>query len=171
MAAKRASSSGGGSGGPTPLVNALVVLVALAYGAWLMTTKGWMTWPPSGLLAAAFTISGCLALVGPIVLFRREAGDGGLGELLWLTGGILIWVFDIAAALRGEANGIAWATPLGARAMGLTILAVLLAAWRTHGDSRSWAWTNVTGWILGLFWVGLALGTLVPGAPMQLALR
>jgi hypothetical protein len=46
--------------------------------------------------------------------------------------------------------------------MGLTMLAVLLAGWRCRLGSRSWSWTNVTGWGLGLSWVAMAFTTLVP---------
>ncbi len=46
--------------------------------------------------------------------------------------------------------------------MGLTMLAVLLAGWRSKAGARNWSWTNVTGWLLGVFWVGMGLTTLVP---------
>ena len=51
------------------------------------------------------------------------------------------------------------------------MLAVLISSWRTRSTFRSWAWTNVTGWALGVFWVGLASATLLPGNPLRLALR
>ena len=68
-----------------------------------------------------------LALVGPLVLMRGEVSEASLGELLWMTGGLLVWVFDAAAALRGDWRTTPWATPLGYQTMGMTILAVLLA--------------------------------------------
>jgi len=147
-----------------PVRNALLMAAAAGYGLWILVTKGRVSWPPNELLAGAYTLAGCLALVGPAVLFRREGagGGGGLGELLWMTGGLLIWVFDVAAAARGELRTLSWATPLGVQGMGLTMLAVLLAGWRTRGGSRDWSWTNVTGWLLGLFWVGMAVTTFVP---------
>ena len=77
-----------------------------------------------------FTVAGCLAMVGPIVMARGESGDRGLGELLWMTGGLLVWVFDVVGLVRGQWRTMAWATPLGAQTMGLTMLAVLLAGWR-----------------------------------------
>ncbi len=131
-------------------------------GCGFLVTKGRVSWPPHELLSGAFTVAGCLALVGPAVLLRRKEGGGGLGELLWLTGGLLVWVFDLAAALRGELRTLSWATPLGAQGMGLTMLAVLLAGWRMRGGTRDWSWTNVTGWVLGVFWVGMAVTTMVP---------
>ncbi|HWE39854.1 MAG TPA: hypothetical protein VG406_25110 [Isosphaeraceae bacterium] len=116
-----------------------------------------MSWPPRELLAGATTLAGCLALVGPLVLGRKESTDGGLGELIWLSGGLLVWVFDLAAAARGRWRGTSWATPLDVQFMGLIVLAVALAGWRLRGGSKSWSWTNVTGWLLGAFWIGMAL--------------
>ncbi|MGE3822297.1 MAG: hypothetical protein AB7I30_23030, partial [Isosphaeraceae bacterium] len=115
--------------------------------------------------------AGCLALIGPIVLWRSEAGEGGLGELLWMTGGLLVWVLDAVALLQGEWRTTSLVTPLGYRMMGLTMLAVLLAGWRGRAGGRNWSWTNVTGWVLGVFWVGMAFTTLWPGRGMGLAPR
>jgi hypothetical protein len=101
-----------------------------------------------------------------LILARSGERDGSLGELIWLTGGLLVWLFDISAALQGQARTLNWATPLGDRTMGLAILAVLLAGWRCGLAGRDWSWTNVTGWALGLFWIGLAAGSwfLLPGS-------
>src|SRR4051794_10314612 len=112
-----------------PVLNALLVVAAVGYGIALLVTRGRLAWPPTQLLASLYTVAGCLALVGPIVLSRVDSGEGGLGELLWMTGGLLVWVFDALAAVRGEWRTNAWATPLGYQTMGLTILAVLLAGW------------------------------------------
>ncbi len=146
----------------TPLVNAALVAGAVAYGTWLLVSRGRLTWPPTELLGNAYTLAGSLGLIGPILLARRERSEGGLGELVWMTGGLLIWVFDLAAVARGGARGLSWATPIGMQTMGLTILAVMLAGTRLLGVGRSWAWTNVVGWGLGLFWVLMGLGTLLP---------
>ncbi|HEV3164711.1 MAG TPA: hypothetical protein VGZ22_11835, partial [Isosphaeraceae bacterium] len=72
-----------------------------------------------------------------------------------------VWVFDAAAILQGRLQSMTWTTPLGSQAMGLTILAVLCAGLRSHAGNRDWSWTNVTGWVLGLFWVGMGLATLL----------
>jgi hypothetical protein len=130
-----------------------------------------MSWPPHQLLSSIFTVAGCLAIVGPVVMARGDAGDRGLGELLWMTGGLLVWVFDLVALVRGQWRTVAWATPLGAQTMGLTILAVLLAGWRCRLVGRNWSWTNVLGWILGLYWVGMALVTFVPARSLAAGLR
>ena len=161
MPPKRVAPKPAESSAP-PLRTALLLAVAVGYGLWILVTKGRVSWPPNELLAGAYTLAGCLALVGPAVLMRREGGEGGVGELLWMTGGLLIWVFDLAAAARGELRTLSWATPLGVQGMGLTMLAVLMAGWRMRSGARGWSWTNVTGWILGLFWVGMAVTTLVP---------
>ena len=79
-----------------------------------------------------------------------------------MAGGLIVWVFDLAAVARGEWRGLAPATPLGQRTMGLTILAVLLAGWRWRPAARDWSWTNVAGWVLGLFWVGMGLASMTP---------
>lgn len=154
------------------LTNALLVVLAVGCGLATLVARGRVSWPPTDLLANAYTLAGCLALVGPVVLARRDASTGGLGDLLWMTGGLLVWLFDVAAALRGGFRTLAWATPLGYQAMGLTMLAVLVAGWRVRGAGREWSWTNVAGWILGLFWVGMGLSSfLTTGHALGLAAR
>jgi hypothetical protein len=166
MAAKRATSKLAPAAPPTtsgPVFNAVLVGAAVCYALAVLVDRGRMSWPPNQLLASLYTVAGCLAVVGPVILARGEAGEAGLGELVWMTGGLLVWVFDAVAALRGEWRATSWVTPLGSQTMGLTILAVLLAGWRCRVAGRNWSWTNVTGWVLGLFWVGLALASLTPG--------
>jgi hypothetical protein len=151
----------------SPVVTAILMGAAVAFGLWSLVRRGRVSWPPHHLLADAYTLAGCLALVGPVVLARREGS--GLGDLLWMTGGILVWVFDLAAVVRGDLAALSWTAPLGYQPMGLTILAVLVAGCRGREGGRDWSWTNVTGWVLGLFWVGMALGTLVPGRALRMA--
>ncbi|MDR3634856.1 MAG: hypothetical protein P4L84_13715 [Isosphaeraceae bacterium] len=148
--------------GPSPLLNAILLLGSVGYALAILVSRGRVGWPPHQLLASSATVAGCLALVGPIVLARAASAEGGLGELLWMTGGLLIWVFDFAALVRGQWETTAWATPLDSQTMGLIILAVLVAGWRSRMAVWSWSWTNVTGWVLGLFWVGIALASWVP---------
>lgn len=167
---KRASTRSGPYSSPStaastssPVTTAVLLAGALALGLSTLVSRGRMSWPPTQLLASLFTVAGCLALVGPILFAtRRGQPAGGLGELLWLAGGLIVWVFDGAALLRGEWRSIPWATPLGVQTMGLTILAVGLAGWRWRSSARDWSWTNVTGWLLGLFWVGMGLWTMAP---------
>lgn len=156
--------------GGTPVVNAALVSGAVAYGLWLLVRRGQMTWPPTELLTNAYTLAGSLALIGPVVLARRDRSDPALGELVWMTGGLLVWVFDLAAVARGGVRGLSWATPIGVQTMGLAILAVALAGARLLGVGRSWAWTNVVGWVLGLFWILMGLASLLPGGGFGLAL-
>lgn len=164
MPPKRAGSRSASStaSGSSPLLNATLLLAAVGYALAILVARGRVGWPPHQLLASSATVAGCLALVGPIVLARSESAEGGLGELLWMTGGLLIWVFDLAALVRGQWQTTAWATPLDAQTMGLIIFAVLVAGWRSHLAARNWSWTNVTGWVLGLFWVGMALASWIP---------
>ena len=161
MSAKRSSpNASGASGSPDhAITNTVLLLVALGWGFTLLIQKGRLSWPPVSLLASLSTLAGCLALAGPLILGRSGRGGGSLGELLWLTGGLMVWLFDVSAVLQGQAKAISWATPLSDRTMGLAILAVLGAGWRCGLAGRDWTWTNVVGWALGLFWVGLALGS------------
>ena len=173
MASRRGVSKAGSASATlsaAPVMNAVMVGAAVCYGLTVLVSHGRMSWPPHQLLASLFTLSGCLAAVGPIVLARGE-GEGGLGELLWMTGGLLVWVFDAVALVHGDWRSTAWVTPLGYQAMGLTILAVLLAGWRCRIAGRGWTWTNVTGWLLGLFWVGMALTTLWSSRSIGLTMR
>ncbi|MDB5351153.1 MAG: hypothetical protein JWN86_2400 [Planctomycetota bacterium] len=173
MSAKRVASKSAtpASSSSSPVLNLAILGSAVAYGLWHLVTRGKVSWPPTELLANAYTLAGCLAIVGPVILYRRDGGEGGVGEMLWMTGGVMVWVFNLASLAKGDAHSGAWATPLASRTMGLVMLAVLVAAWRMKSGSRSWAWTNVTGWVLGVFWVGLALATFVPGNPVRLAMR
>jgi len=138
------------------IANALLVIAALLWGAGLLIHRGRVTWPPYQLLSSLSTLAGCLALVGPLILIRSGAIEGSLGELMWLTGGLLVWIFDIEGVVQGQWRTIQWATPLHARTMGLMILAVLLAGWKCGMANWNWSWTNVTGWVLSAFWVGMA---------------
>ncbi len=152
---------------PVPVRNALAVASAVGYGLWVLVGQGRMEWPPRELLAGAYTLAGCLALAGPLVLARRDreggSGGSGLGELAWLSGGLVVWIFNLASAVQGDARALLRATPIGARSMGLIVMAVVLAGWRLGSrQGRGWSWTNVTGWVLGLFWIGLAVWSLVP---------
>lgn len=174
MASKRApfkSAPASPSGATGPVFTAVLLGAALCYGVALLVNHGRMSWPPNQLLASLYTVAGCLAVVGPIVLARGGEGETGLGELLWMTGGLLVWVFDAVALFRGDWRTNSWVTPLGYQTMGLTILAVLLAGWRCRVAGRNWSWTNVTGWILGLFWIGMALASMSLGRSTGLALR
>jgi hypothetical protein len=153
------TSTRSATGSSSAIANAALVATALLGGAAVLVQKGRLTWPPYELLASLSTVAGCLALVGPFILIRSGEIEGSLGELLWLTGGLLIWFFDIEAALQGRWRSTPWATPLNDRVLGLAILAVLLAGWKCGLAGRNWSWTNVTGWLLSAFWVGMAFSS------------
>ena len=170
-ATKTGSSAGHGSGSGTgtglansPLGNAVLVAAALAYGLWALVERGRVAWPPRELLAAGTTVAGCLAMIGPLVVGRRDSSQAGLGDVLWLAGGLLIWVFDLAALARGRTRGVSWTSPLDATTMGLVILAVGLAAVRSRVVAKSWSWTNVAGILLAVFWIGSAIAGFWPAA-------
>jgi hypothetical protein len=168
MSAKRppaASSRTAPAGSGSAIVNALLIAAALGWGLMLLVQHGRMTWPPYSLLSSLATIAGCLALVGPIILFRSGEVQGSLGELAWLTAGVLIWSFDIAAVLQGQWRSLHWATPLSDRTLGLMVLAVLIAGWKCGLAQRNWSWTNVAGFLLSAFWVAMAVCSWLLAAP------
>jgi hypothetical protein len=169
MTAKRTSDAGSSNTPDHAVTNALLLLVALGCGLSLLIHRGRMTWPPLALLSSLSTLAGCLALVGPLILARSGPTEGNLGELVWLSGGLMLWFFDLTAALQGQARAVNWTTPLGDRTMGLVTFAILLAGWRCGLAGRNWSWTNITGWALGLFWVGMAAGSwlLSPGSALS----
>lgn len=140
-----------------PLFNTLLVGAALLWGVSLLVRGGRLTWPPYPLLKNLSILAGCLALVGPLILIRAGEIAGSLGELVWLTGGLMVWIFDIEGVLQGQWKSLQWATPLHERTMGLIMLAVLLAGWRSGLASWKWSWTNVTGWLLSIFWIGMVV--------------
>lgn len=154
-----------------PWGTAALLGAALSFGTWNLVKVGRVPWPPTQLLADTYTVAGCLALVGPVLLRRKRAGELGVGDLIWMIAGLLIWIFDAAALARGEARSLAWATPLGQQSMGLIVLAVAVAAWRCRLGGGQWTWTNVIGWALGIFWVALAGAALVPARTLGLAAR
>jgi hypothetical protein len=141
------------------IINALLIGAAVAWGIGLLVQKGRLTWPPYALLASLSTLAGCLALVGPLILSRSGEIEGSLGELSWLAGGLLVWLFDAEALARGQWKNLHWATPLHDRTMGLMVLAILLAGWRCGLSQWKWSWTNITGWVLSAFWIGMAIGS------------
>lgn len=142
--------------------NAVIVAVAVGMGLWALVQRRELSWPPSGLIANLTTLTGYLALAGPIVLSRQDRGRTGVGDLVWMTTGVLFWLYNGAAVIRGTFDPGRLADPVGAVGLALSVLAVMIAAWRLHGNGRIWTWTNVTGWILGVFWVGVGLATLLP---------
>ena len=143
------------------VVNAVLVGAALLWGAALLIQRGRLTWPPYQLLSSLSTLAGCLAGGGACDLARSGQLEGSLGELMWLVGGLLVWIFDVEGVVQGRWRTMHWATPLSERAMGLTMLAVLLAGWKCGMAARNWSWTNVTGWVLSAFWVGVAFSSWV----------
>jgi hypothetical protein len=167
MSAKRAPANSPRTSSSTgsAVTDAILIAVALAWGLSLLVQRGRLTWPPYALLSSLATLAGCLALVGPIILFRTSEIQGSLGELAWLTAGVSIWLFDIAALVQGGWRTIPWATPLSDRTLGLIILAVLVAGWKCGLAQRNWSWTNVAGWMLSAFWVGMAACSWFMAAP------
>lgn len=159
--ASGAGNGGGGNASPWGIVMLLAGAVGIA--VWALVRRGGMEWPPRELLSGAFTVTGGLALAGPIALWLHGAGDDrGLGERVWMTCGLLTWLFDAAGLARGETRPNTLISPIPATTLGLFALAIVIAGWRGRSDSNNWRWTNVLGWMLGLFWIGLAAWSLFP---------
>ncbi len=159
MSSRRAPSQSTHSASPSgpAIINAILVGSAILWGVSLLVRHGRVTWPPYALLSSLATVAGCLALVGPIILFRSSEIEGSLGELGWLSAGLLVWLFDLVAVFQGQWKSVHWATPISDRTLGLMVLAVLLAGWKCGLAQRNWSWTNVAGWMLSVFWVAMAV--------------
>ena len=153
-----------------PLLNAALVAAALGYGLLLLVDRREISWPPRELLSGLDTLAGAMAMVGPLILWRRGGGEGGLGELTWMVGGLIVWIFDLIALAEGDVSGRDWATPLEPSVLGPIALAVMLAGWRTGRSLGGWSWTNVAGWLLGLVWIGVGLISLLPRRGAMLTL-
>lgn len=156
MPAKSSSSRSVTTGSSAqPLWNAAIMAAAIVAAFWLLVARNRLSWPPKELLAGATTLAGCLALAGPLVELRRGDQERGVGDLAWLASGFLLWVFDLQTAFRGAARGWNWTNPLGTQSMGLTMLAIVLAGrFHTRGGPQ-WTWTNILGWSLAVFWIGV----------------
>ncbi|GIW88862.1 MAG: hypothetical protein KatS3mg108_3186 [Isosphaeraceae bacterium] len=151
-----------GNASSTALGNAAIITIALALGLWTLVHRRQLDWPPSRLFAAATTLTGYLALAGPLVLGRRTVHAAGLGDVVWLTVGLLFWLYNAASFLRGRFDLDQLHNPISPVGLGLAVAAVALASWRLHGPGRLWTWTNVTGWLLGLFWITAGAAALIP---------
>lgn len=143
----------------SPWWTAVLVFAALSYAIWVLVQRGRLSWPPYALLGSCSTIAGGIALVGPIVLARWGDSAEPVGERIWRTGGILIWVFDLASVARGRISVVQWITPIEASQMGLIMLAVMLSGWSRSSSSGGfrWSWTNLVGWCLGVLWALLGV--------------
>lgn len=169
MPTKRAASKGASPAvsasshqASSPLLSATLVLLAIGYGLMLLIDRREVSWPPRELLASLSTLAGCLAMVGPVLLWRVGSSEGTVGELTWIVGGLLLWTFNLSALASGQTRGLDWAAPVGPEVLGPVGFAVMVGGWRTGRMAWSWTWTSVTGWILGLIWIGMAILALLP---------
>lgn len=164
MASKSTSSRSVATGSSAqPMWNAAIMGVAIVAAFWLLVASNRLSWPPRELLAGATTLAGCLALAGPLVELRRGEQERGVGDLAWLASGFLLWVFNLVAAFHGAPRGWNWTNPVGTRSMGLTMLAIVLAGrFHTRGGAQ-WTWTNILGWSLAVFWIGVGLSATESG--------
>src|SRR5919112_407255 len=77
----------------SPLLNVALLGAAVGYGLLVLVDRGRVSWPPRELLAGSYTLAGCLALVGPVILARRGSAEAGLGGLLLMDRGLPVSVF------------------------------------------------------------------------------
>jgi len=173
MSTKRAASKARASAPPasapsgslSPVSTAVLIVSALAYGLWALVDQRALSWPPTELLAGLSTVAGCLALLGPILLWSRISGEpGGVGELVWFSTGVMLWFFNGLALVREGFRPEGWATSIGPDWLGPMALAVAIAGWRTGRAAGSWSWTNILGAALGLVWIAMALFELLPAS-------
>lgn len=157
----KTSSAARSTQGSAAYFNVVVLSGAMSLGLWLLVSRGLIAWPPMRLLGSLATVVGCIAACGPIVLVRRGKRELATGDLLWMVGGILVWVHAALALLAGTFRLELVPTPLAPSVMGTFIGTVLIAGWLLNGGSQNWTWTNVIGWMLGCFWVGLGLATVM----------
>lgn len=167
MPAKRTNAKAGGApatASPPPLVNALLLAGSIGYAVHLLVQAGAMHWPPTELVQAGGTVAGCLALVGPLILWRGgSSGEASLGDLVWLNCGLLVWVCNLMAMSRGELPGKSWVTPVEPGLMGAFTIACVVASWKGARARWVWSWTSVVGGLLCTFWVVGGLASLMPG--------
>ena len=169
MSAKRnAGSPNRAAASPdrSAITNALLVAAAMAWGSeHAGSARAADLAPATPFSTASRRSPAAWPWSGPFILFRSGEIQGSLGELAWLTVGLLIWTFDLVALAQGQWRTIPWATPLSDRTLGLMVLAVLVAGWRCGLAQRNWSWTNVLGCVLGAFWVGMAVCSWLMSAP------
>lgn len=163
--AQAAPSASATQSSASPMLNAALVVAAFGYGLALLVDRRELSWPPRELLASLATLAGCLAMVGPLLLWRRGAAEGTLGELIWMVGGLILWAFDLSALALGRTRGLDWAAPVGPEVLGPVMIALMIGGWRTGRVAWSWTWTSVTGWLLGLIWIGMGILAMLPDRP------
>jgi len=90
-----------------PAVNFLILSVALLLFLRVSVRQGWISWPPSNLAAILTALAGWVAIAGPLVLFRHEEQTGamGLGDRVWITTGIVIWLRFLQGVSTGRIPG------------------------------------------------------------------
>ncbi len=154
------------SQGSTALFNAVLLSGAMTLGLWLLVSRGLISWPPTRLMGSLATVAGCVAACGPIVLIRRGRTELATGDLLWMVGGILVWLHAALALMAGNFQIEVVPTPLAPKVLATFMGTVLIAAWLLNGTGRNWTWTNILGWLLGSFWVGLGVASVMGVSPV-----
>lgn len=167
MPSKRSASKpgpSGPSGAPSPLLSAALVCLGVGHGLYLLVDRGAIGWPPSQLMGPASTLAGSVAMVGPIVLWKKVGGsDASVGDLVWMAGGLFLWLLDLSAIAEGRSGRMDWAVPAEPRVLGCFAVAVMVAGW-TSGHARwAWTWSGITGSILGGIWVSRMVLELMGG--------
>jgi len=143
-------------GGGRPVANLAIMSLAIFFFGRLGITRGWIEWPPSnlGMMLAAF--SGWVALAGPFVLFRYEENSGGmgLGDRVWMTSGMLIWLRFALELVSGRVpswNGIA--TSVSPTELSVLAAASVLGGMLAKPKQTHWTWTNLMGWGIAMAWL------------------
>ena len=82
--------------------------------------------------------------------------------------GVILLLFGIGLRFHLEELIAVWRIALPGALIQSTVSTAALA-WGLH--LLGWTWTNVTGWVLGLFWILSAAATLVPARSIGLVSR
>jgi hypothetical protein len=153
-----------------PAINFLIITAALLLFLRVSVRQGWVNWPPSNLSAILSALAGWVAIVGPLVLFRHEEQTGamGLGDRVWITTGIVIWLRFLQGVATGRIPGFDSITSLVKPSdMAIITLACLIGGMISRPKRVYWTWTNLVGWGLGLCWLATVL---IPSDPGLLGL-
>lgn len=160
---KEPSGSGGrsprGSSPGKPVMNLVIMLLAFFFFGRLGVSRGWIVWPPSNLAQMLAAFAGWVAIAGPFVLFRSEDASGGmgLGDRVWMTTGVVIWIRFLLQLLSGRLP--AWnemATSVSVTDLSVLAAACIVGGSLTRPRQMHWTWTNIMGWTIALAWLASA---------------
>lgn len=139
-----------------PIANLVILSISLVAFLRLAIARHWIDWPPSQIGPILSALAGWIALTGPWILYRHEenAGGMGVGDRVWMTSGLALWIALAANVARGRIPNLQSAvTTLGAQELALLAGATLAGGLLARPAATRWTWTNLMGWFLALAWI------------------